>query len=196
MTQIYIIIGLVVLILMVILISQYIEYRALRKKPVARRPVKPKPIPQEVLPFNLSDYTKSMTAERNGIDNSIKNSSIESSLRCVHKRIVCAIWRKFGSVHINSGYRCLALNRLLGSKDSSQHRKGEAVDIEVPGVSNKALFDWCRKNLKYDQLILEFHDMKIPSSGWVHCSTKSNKLFNRKQSFGIDRHGKVFYIPK
>ena len=36
-------------------------------------------------------------------------------------------------VHINSACRCLKHNRNVGSKDTSQHVKARAVDIEVDG---------------------------------------------------------------
>jgi hypothetical protein len=52
-----------------------------------------------------------------------------------------------------------------------QHPKGQAVDFELPTVANPDLFDWCRDNLQYDQLILEFwRKDKGPNSGWVHGS--------------------------
>lgn len=38
------------------------------------------------------------------------------------------------SVIVDSGYRCLAHNRRQGSSDGSYHRRGQAMDIRVPGV--------------------------------------------------------------
>ncbi len=37
-----------------------------------------------------------------------------------------------GPLSISSGYRCMALNRLLGSNDDSAHPKGEAADLSLP----------------------------------------------------------------
>jgi len=70
----------------------------------------------------------------------------------------------------SSGYRCLELNRAIGSSDRSQHTTGEAVDFEVPGISNKEVALWVKENCQFDQLILEFFKEADPSSGWVHCS--------------------------
>jgi len=70
----------------------------------------------------------------------------------------------------NSGFRCLELNRAIGSSDRSQHTTGEAVDFEVPGISNREVALWVKENCKFDQLILEFYKEGDPSSGWVHCS--------------------------
>ena len=38
-------------------------------------------------------------------------------------------------IKINSAYRCINHNRSIGSKDSSQHVLGKAVDIVVSGYS-------------------------------------------------------------
>ena len=40
------------------------------------------------------------------------------------------------------------------------------VDFELPGVSNYDLAQWCRNNLEFDQLILEFYNSGDPYSGW------------------------------
>ena len=55
--------------------------------------------------------------------------------------------------------------------ERKQHPKGMAVDYEIPGLSNQTLFEWSRDNLRFDQLILEFHRPELGSnSGWVHGS--------------------------
>lgn len=65
-----------------------------------------------------------------------------------------------------------------------QHPKGMSVDFEYAHVDNRALFNWCKENLDYDQLILEFYRRKNgSSSGWVHCSY--NPDGNRRQAFEI-----------
>ena len=45
------------------------------------------------------------------------------------------------SVKINSAYRCLAHNRAIGSKDSSQHPKGKASDVVINGFKASKTFD-------------------------------------------------------
>ena len=70
----------------------------------------------------------------------------------------------------SSGFRCLELNQAIGSTDKSQHVLGEAVDFEVPGVSNRETAFWIRDNCEFDQLILEFHKEEDPNSGWIHGS--------------------------
>ena len=40
----------------------------------------------------------------------------------------------------------------------------------VLGVDNAELADWIKRELPYDQLILEFYTPGEPNSGWIHCS--------------------------
>lgn len=64
------------------------------------------------------------------------------------------------------------------------HPKGEAADIEIPGISNDVLYDWIKENIpEYDQLIREFGVPGDPTSGWVHVSYRLNN--NRKQNLVI-----------
>ena len=45
-------------------------------------------------------------------------------------------------VKINSGARCLKYNRLIGSKDTSQHVQARAADIVVKDVSTQDVFNY------------------------------------------------------
>lgn len=126
--------------------------------------------------FRLSELTKSSTALRLNIDNT-PNQEVTDKLEYIALRILQPVRDHFGPTTVNSGFRCLELNRAIGSKDSSQHTLGEAADIEVMGVDNYVLACWIRDNLEFDQLILEFYD-GTPRSGWVHVSlseTKNNR---------------------
>ena len=134
--------------------------------------------------FDLKIYTKSQTASRYGIDNTPSEKEIKS-LKILHKWVVKPLYDAYGNkLIINSGFRCLKLNRKIGSKDKSQHTKGEAVDLEVKGVDNKKLWGIIKRTLEYDQLILEFYKAGKSQSGWVHISFKNLKE-NRKQAFSI-----------
>ena len=140
-------------------------------------------------PFRLAPYIKSATAIRLGIDNTPPGEVIPR-LQALHRNIFCPIAEEFAKYDfhhplINSGYRCLELNRALKSKDTSQHIRGEAIDIEVEGFDNKGLFEFC-KTLDYDQLILEFYNIEDPQSGWVHISYAHDRI-NRREAFEINK---------
>lgn len=146
--------------------------------------------------FSLTEMTRSQTASRHGINNTPEPKQIEN-LRALAENVLQPVRDHFGVTNINSGFRCLELNRKLGSKDTSQHTLGEAADIECFGTSNFELAKWIQDNLEFDQLILEFWypdqgensvPNSGPNSGWVHVSYKSNGS-NRNQVLTINRNG-------
>ena len=143
--------------------------------------------------FTLQEYIKSQTALRQGIDNTPSEEHLESAKK-LFEMVVQPVRDHFGVTVINSGYRGSALNAAVGGAASSQHCKGEAVDIECPGTPNYNVARWIEDNLDYDQLILEFYTPGIPDSGWVHVSYKSEG--NRKQSLtAMKENGKTVYKP-
>ena len=135
--------------------------------------------------FTLSELTKSSTAERRGIANEPGSTEIEN-LITVCDQILEPVREHYGIPFApSSGFRGLELNRAIGSSDTSQHVKGEAIDFEVPGIANKDVALWVMENCEFDQLILEFYKEGIPDSGWVHCSyTVDND--NRKSARVFD----------
>ena len=144
--------------------------------------------------FNLQEYTKSQTAFRLGIDNSLYPLTSESkkiimNLRALHRRIVVPCVKVFGRSYrlsVNSGYRCLELNRALKSKDTSQHITGQAVDFEFWGLKNSILYNFIQDNLDYDQLIYEGYkkSKNKVNPGWIHCSYISPTK-NRREAFEL-----------
>jgi zinc D-Ala-D-Ala carboxypeptidase len=136
--------------------------------------------------FTLDEMLKSQTALRRGLDNSPEPKQLENLLTLCEKVLepIRVHWAK--PVVINSGFRSLLVNRAVGSKDSSQHARGEAADIEIPGIDNLALYYWIAEEIDFDQLILEFYTGE-PSSGWVHVSYVGDE--NRHQTLRIDKSG-------
>ena len=112
--------------------------------------------------FTLEELIMSTTAVRLGIDNTPSVNIRDTLSHLVHP--LEEVRRIVGPMHINSGYRCLELNRALKSSDTSQHVKGQAIDFTVAG---KTPFEVCRlieeSDIKFDQLIHEF-------DSWTHVS--------------------------
>jgi zinc D-Ala-D-Ala carboxypeptidase len=130
---------------------------------------------------------------RQGIDNTPTEEHMGNAT-ALFRNVVQKVRDQFGVTVINSGYRGEALNKAVGGSSTSQHCKGEAVDIECPGTSNYDVAKWIEDNLDFDQLILEFITLGIPDSGWVHVSYKSEG--NRKQSLtAMKEDGKTVYKP-
>ena len=136
--------------------------------------------------FTLVEFTKSQTAERKGIENTPNEMQIAAMKQLCHS-ILERVRTGFGKpINVNSGYRSVALCEAIGSKSTSQHCDGEAVDIEIYGTSNYTLAKYIEKELNFDQLILECWNKADPNSGWVHVSYV-NDLANRKEVLTYNR---------
>lgn len=138
--------------------------------------------------FTLAELTRTGT----GLPNDPSPAQIEK-LRALCVHILEPVREHFGKpVKVNSGYRSPAVNAAVGSKPTSQHAKGEAVDFEIPGVSNTALARWVRDNLDYDQLIAEAVKPNDPSAGWVHCSWVPTGRRKQCLTATMGSHGMVY----
>ena len=121
--------------------------------------------------LSLSEMLKSNTASRRGIDNSPTEEHIEN-MKVLAKNIFQPIRDHFGvPFSISSGYRSEALNNAIGGSKTSQHSKGEAIDLDRDysfNPNNAEVFHYIKDNLDFDQLIWEFGTEENPS--WVHVS--------------------------
>ncbi len=145
--------------------------------------------------LSLAEVTRSETAKRNGIDNKPTAEHLEN-FKLLAEKVFEPIRAHFGvPIHISSGYRSAALNKLIKGSSSSQHCKGEAIDIDMDGsdseVTNKMVFEFIVDNLDWDQIIHEFGTDSNPD--WVHVSYTKGK--NRKQKLkAVRKNGKTSYI--
>ena len=144
--------------------------------------------------FTLSEMTKSDTALRLGLENEPNEQQL-AALKLLAEKVLQPVRDHFGKgVKVNSALRTLPVNRAIGSGDNSDHVRGQAADIEIPGVPNAELAEWIRDNLEFRQLILEFYTPGIPDSGWVHVSYVAED--NKKQVLtATKKDGKTVYLP-
>lgn len=121
--------------------------------------------------FTLSEFTKSRTALKLGINNTPDTDQTGALLYLV-RNILQPLRDKYGkSIRINSGFRNRQLNFEIGGAPTSQHQKGEAADIDTAN-DNIELFHLIKDNFTFDQLILEYVDDNKPA--WLHVSLKVN----------------------
>ena len=145
--------------------------------------------------LSLAEVIKSNTAIRRGIDNTPTDVHIEN-LKYLAEKVFQPIREHFGKpIFISSGYRSTALNEAIGGSKTSQHSKGEAIDIDMDhrnGPENEEVFHYIRENLPFDQLIWEFGTDKRPD--WVHVSYNSDGE-QRGQILAAKRNskGKTYY---
>jgi zinc D-Ala-D-Ala carboxypeptidase len=144
--------------------------------------------------FTLVEMTKSETGLRLGIKNEPNEEQLNNLMQLAQKVLqpVRDAFKK--GVKVNSGLRVPELNKAVGGSPTSDHCRGQAADIEIPGVSNYALAKWIQDNLEFTQLILEFYTPGVPDSGWVHVSYDPKDL-KRQSMTAVKRDGKTVYLP-
>ena len=93
-----------------------------------------------------------------------------------------------GPIKINSFYRSPELNKAIGGSITSQHCKGQAMDIDdtFGHMTNAQMYYWIKDNLDFDQMIWEFGDDDNPN--WVHISYVSPEK-NRNRCLKAYREG-------
>lgn len=144
--------------------------------------------------FSLHELTKSETALRMGLDNT-PGPVEEEYLKILCENVLQPVRDHYGKgVKVNSAYRSPESNAAVGGSKTSDHCKGMAADIEIPGVPNAELAEWIMNNLDYTQLILEFYTPGIPDSGWVHVSYDPDNL-KRQALTATKIAGKTTYLP-
>ncbi len=130
----------------------------------------------------LNEAIKSNTASRLGIDNTPSEIQL-SAMQNIGVKIFDPIRESVKcSLGISSFFRCKKLNEAIGGSTSSQHGKGEAIDIDADiygGTTNKEIFSLIYTNFDFDQLIWEFGNDDEPA--WIHVSLKTEGK-NRNQT--------------
>jgi zinc D-Ala-D-Ala carboxypeptidase len=120
--------------------------------------------------FSLYELTRSDVASRLGIQNVPSESDVES-MKLLCNEVLEEVRSNYGiPFSPSSGYRSESLNVAIGGSPSSQHCLGQAVDFEIPGISNLEVASFISSNLRFDQLILEYYEPSVTGSGWVHVS--------------------------
>lgn len=132
--------------------------------------------------FSLEEFTTSETAARYGIDNT-PGPGILGTLIFTAEKLDGVRELLNQPIIINSAFRCSELNTKIGSKPSSQHTKGQAVDFICPkfGTPKEIVETILKSGIEFDQLILEFNS-------WVHISFVSSSS-SRNQVLIIDKQG-------
>lgn len=130
--------------------------------------------------YTISDITRSQTATQMGYQEQFTPpQEVIDAASLVCNQILDKIPYPFVT---NSFYRCQRLNKRVGGSKTSDHMKGQAVDIDTRNDANNALiYNWIKDNLEFDQLIWEYGDDTNPD--WVHVSFR--KTGNRNQTLRI-----------
>ena len=132
--------------------------------------------------LSVKEVMKSNTAKRFGIDNRPTIEHLQN-LKAIALNIFQPARNHFKKpIFVSSGYRSEDLNEKIGGSKTSQHSKGQALDLDAHtfgGLTNKELFDFISEHLEFDQIIWEFGTDEEPD--WVHVSYVSSGI-NRGES--------------
>ena len=144
--------------------------------------------------ITYAEAIHSQTAKRKGIDNTPTAKQVEVMKLTAQK--IFEPLRKFvgGPIKVNSFFRSAELNKAIGGSKTSQHCKGQAIDIDdVFGhKTNAEMYNWVKENLNFDQMIWEFGTDMNPN--WVHISYVSEEdNRNRCLKAYKDERGKTKY---
>ena len=120
--------------------------------------------------FSLKELCRSQTADEHRINNLPLDTRILSALHFTAAGMERVRALLLFPIKVLSGYRCLQVNRLVGSNDNSQHPKGEAVDFVCPAYGTP--LEVCRA-LEPLVLVLGI-DQLIYEGTWIHCSFTMN----------------------
>jgi hypothetical protein len=144
--------------------------------------------------LTLGEVTKSQTAIKHGLKNEPKIEHLEN-LKAIAENVFQPLRNHFGKpIAVTSGYRSQALNDLIGGSSSSQHSKGEALDLDADvfgGLENYQIFNYIKDHLDYDQLIWEFGTEENPA--WVHVSFKRDGRNRREVLTAVKQNGQTTY---
>ena len=127
--------------------------------------------------FSRAEIEHSNTAKRLGISNEMSEEHMENMQRLI-TNLIQPMRDAIGPIRVTSGYRSPSLNSAIGGSRTSQHSKGQALDLqfwEMGKMNNKKIYDWIlNSGLDFDQIINEF------DFAWIHISLKDKN--NRKQN--------------
>lgn len=116
--------------------------------------------------------------ERKNYDNTPTQQSLDNLIN-IGNKIYDPLCDFIGfKITVTSAYRGAYLNNDVDGSENSQHRIGEALDIDTVPNRNSELFYYIANNLNFDQLIWEIGDANNPQ--WVHVSLKKTGV-NRKK---------------
>ena len=144
--------------------------------------------------ITYAEAIHSNTAKRRGIDNTPNPAQVET-MKITAEKIFEPL-RKWvgGPIKVNSFFRSAELNTAIGGSKTSQHCKGQAIDIDdVFGhKTNAEMYAWIKENLNFDQMIWEFGTDMNPN--WVHVSYVSDEdNRNRCLKAYKDKYNKTKY---
>ena len=143
--------------------------------------------------ITYAEAIHSSTAKRRSIDNTPNPTQVETMKLTAEKIFEPLREWVGGPIKVNSFFRSTELNTAIGGSKTSQHCKGQAIDIDdVFGhKTNAEMFKWIKGNLNFDQMIWEFGTDTNPN--WVHISYVSDEDNRNRCLKAYKQNGRTKY---
>ena len=142
---------------------------------------------------SYNEGIRSNTAVRRGIDNTPNDEQLDNMVKVAEEIFEPLRAYVGGPIKVNSFFRCLELNTAIGGSKSSQHMKGQAMDLDdtFGRCTNAEMYEFIKEHLDFDQLIWEFGDDDNPA--WVHVSYVSPEKNRKRCLKAYKENGKTKY---
>ena len=143
--------------------------------------------------ITYAEAIHSSTAKRRSIDNTPNPTQVETMKLTAEKIFEPLREWVGGPIKVNSFFRSTEHNTANGGSKTSQHCKGQAIDIDdVFGhKTNAEMFKWIKGNLNFDQMIWEFGTDTNPN--WVHISYVSDEDNRNRCLKAYKQNGRTKY---
>jgi hypothetical protein len=112
----------------------------------------------------------------------LRADEIFCNLKALCENVLDPLKEKYPNMRINSGLRL--------ENTSSQHNRGQAVDVSFPGLTRADLYTRAlelQQIIPHDQMLLEY--LTPGGNGWIHISFTTTN--NRQQVFTMNNHKRV-----
>jgi hypothetical protein len=126
--------------------------------------------------FSLAELVYSNKATELHIDNTPTPEAVVNLCNLMTEVLEPARCKLGAPIIITSGYRCPALNNVVGGVKTSQHMMGQAADLVCTKLEDKKRLFEILKKMDIDQLLWERNSK---GTQWIHVS------FNQH---GVNRH--------
>ena len=133
--------------------------------------------------FKLEELLRSKIALENKIENLPSWEDVENlrelafDLDMIREDVEC-------TTNVSSGFRCDALNNVVGGVKDSAHKTGNASDLQCPSLMfdkfcERAVNSIKKRGLRFDQLIVETNSKT--KAKWLHYGKRNNAGQQRMQ---------------
>ena len=132
--------------------------------------------------FTLAELTRSETAARHKINNT-PPADIIKNLQYGVDMVLDPLRKLYGKpIKINSGFRCVQLNKLVGGVPNSWHQVGNAADIRISSAEEaKILFSNLQKLPSVDTVLFEHSK----TAQWLHVQWDKTKTPRHHYNFNF-----------